>query len=48
MTRAGPSIPVSTKRKTHAIRKPPANNRSASHIACAHPPTFWTLPTAPA
>jgi hypothetical protein len=33
LTRAGPSIPVSTKRKTYAIHNPPASNRSASHIA---------------
>ena len=34
ITRAGLSIPVSTKRKTHAIHAPPDSNRLASHIAC--------------
>jgi hypothetical protein len=41
---AGPSIPVSTKRKTHPIREPPASNRSGGHIACVPIPHILDTP----
>jgi hypothetical protein len=44
MTHAGPSIPVSTKRKTHAIGEPLASNPSAGHIACVLIPHILDTP----
>jgi hypothetical protein len=45
ITRDGRSIPVSTKRKAHAIHQPPSQQPVGDHVArAAIPPTFWTFP----
>src|SRR3954462_6621944 len=43
--RAGLSVPVSTKRKTHPIHDPPAGNLpDRSYGSRRHPPNLWALP----